>query len=100
MCVWPYDFLCLTISVRNSFCRARRGCRFFRLDFAFFGPDSRCRIGLLPLNFRHLADRMFFARDAEEHHAERNGSNAIAEERSHNARSEEHTSELQSLANL
>jgi len=85
MCVWPYDLFCLTIFVRNSFRRARRGCRFFRLDFAFFGPDSRYRIGLLPLDFRHLAERMFFARYAKQQHAERNSTEAVAEEKSHNA---------------
>ena len=85
MCVWPYDILCLTTFVRNSFRRDRRGCRFFRVDFAFFGPDPRCRIGLLPLVFRHLAERMFFARYAKQQHAERNSSDAVAEEKSHNA---------------
>jgi hypothetical protein len=71
--------------VRNSFRRAWRGCRFFRLDFAFFGPDSRCRIGLLSLDFRHLAERMFFARYAKQQHAERNSTEAVAEEKNHNA---------------
>src|SRR5438552_7897672 len=85
MCVWPYDLLCLTTFVRNSFRRDRRGCRFFRVDFVFFGPDPRCRIGLLPLIFRHLAERMFFARYAKQQHAERNSSDAVAEEKSHNA---------------
>jgi hypothetical protein len=85
MCVWPYDLLCLTIFVRNCFRRDRRGCRFSRLDFAFFGPDSRCRIELLPLDFRHLAERMFFARYAKQQYAERNSTEAVAEEKSHNA---------------
>src|SRR6266702_4478456 len=85
MCVWPYDLLCLTTFVRNSFCRDRRGCRFFRVDFAFFGPDPRCRIGLLPLVFRHLAERMLFARYAKQQRDERNSSDAVAEEKSHNA---------------
>src|SRR5882724_6782487 len=76
---------CLTTFVRNTFHRGRRGCRFFRVDFAFFGPDPRCRIGLLPLVFRHLAERMFFARYAKQQHAERNSSDAVAEEKSHNA---------------
>jgi hypothetical protein len=40
---------------------------------------------LLPLNFRHLAERMFFARDAKQHYAERNSAEAVAEEKSHNA---------------
>jgi len=57
----------------------------FQTRFAFFGPDSRCRIGLLPLDFRHLADRMFLARDAKQQHAERNSTDAVAEEKSHNA---------------
>ena len=85
MCVWPYDFLCLTISVRNSFRRARRGCRFFRLDFAFFGPDSRCWIGLFPLYFRHLTERMLFAGYAKQQHAEQNRNDALAEEKTHTA---------------
>ena len=73
----------LTSLVRNSFRRRWRGFRFF--NFAFFGPDCRCRIGLFALNFRHLAERMFFARYAKQQHAERNSSNAVAEEESHNA---------------
>ena len=71
------------IFVWNRFPRNRRGSRLFRLDFAFFGPDSRCRIGLLPLDLRHLAERMFFARYAKQQNAERNSTEAVAEEKNH-----------------
>ena len=47
-------------------------------------PDS-CWIGLLALNVRHLAERMFFAGYAKEKHAERNSDDALAKEASHNA---------------
>ena len=40
---------------------------------------------MLPLDFRHLAERMFFARYAKQQHAERNSTEAVAEEKSHNA---------------
>ena len=40
---------------------------------------------MLPLNFRYLAQRMFLARDAEQQHAERYSTEAVAEEKSHNA---------------
>jgi hypothetical protein len=40
---------------------------------------------LFPLNFRHLADRMFFARRGKQQNRERNSDGAAAEERSHNA---------------
>jgi S-DNA-T family DNA segregation ATPase FtsK/SpoIIIE len=40
---------------------------------------------LFTLDFRHLAERMFFARYAKQQHAERDSSNAAAEEKSHNA---------------
>jgi len=40
---------------------------------------------LFALDFRHLAEWMFFARDAKQQHAERDSSNAAAEEKSHNA---------------
>jgi len=40
---------------------------------------------LLALNFRHLTERMFFARYAKQQHPESNSSNAVAEENSHNA---------------
>src|SRR6185312_1509453 len=82
---WPYDLHSLTIFVRSTFRRHRRGCRFFRFDFTFFGPDFGCRIELLSLDFRHLAERMFFAGYAEQQHAERNSTDAVAEEKSHNA---------------
>jgi hypothetical protein len=40
---------------------------------------------LFALDFRHLAKRVFFAGYAKQQHAERNSSNAVAEEKSHNA---------------
>ena len=40
---------------------------------------------MLPLNFRHLADRMFFAGVGKQNNRERNDYNAQANERSHNA---------------
>jgi hypothetical protein len=40
---------------------------------------------LFPLDFRHLADRMLFARCRKQKDAERNGDDALAKERSHNA---------------
>jgi hypothetical protein len=42
-------------------------------------------IWLFPLNFRHLADRMLFARCVKQKDAERKGDDASANERSHNA---------------
>jgi len=42
-------------------------------------------IWLFPLNFRHLADRMLFARCGKQKEAERNSDDAPANERSHNA---------------
>ena len=69
--------------MRNLLRLPRRGFRFFH--FAFFGPVRFCRIALLALNFRHLTERMFFARYAKQQHAERNSSHAAAEEKSHNA---------------
>jgi hypothetical protein len=40
---------------------------------------------LFALDFRHLAERMFFARYAKQQHAKRDSSDAAAEEKSHNA---------------
>jgi hypothetical protein len=40
---------------------------------------------LFTLDFRHLAERMFFARNAKQQHAKRDSSNAAAEEKNHNA---------------
>jgi hypothetical protein len=37
------------------------------------------------LDFRHLAERVFFARYAKQQHAKRNSTDAVAEEKSHNA---------------
>ena len=48
-------------------------------------PDSFRWISLFPLDIRHLAERMFFARYAKEQRAERNNDDAMAEEASHNA---------------
>ena len=39
-----------------------------------------CWIGLFPLDFRHLADRMLFARCRKQEDAERNGDDALAKE--------------------
>jgi hypothetical protein len=69
--------------VRNLFGRGWREFRFFH--FALFGPIRFCRVALFSLDFWHLAERMFFARYAKQHSAERNSSNAVAEEKSHNA---------------
>jgi hypothetical protein len=51
----------------------------------FFGPISCCWIALFALNVPHLAERVFFAGYAKQQRAERNSSNAVAEEKSHNA---------------
>jgi hypothetical protein len=40
---------------------------------------------LLTLDFRHLPDRMLFARGGKQDNAERNSNDAQAKERSHNA---------------
>jgi hypothetical protein len=69
--------------VRDSFRRSRCTFRLFR--FAFFGPVSCCWIDLFALDVGHLAERMFFARNTQEQHAESDSSNAAAEEKSHNA---------------
>jgi hypothetical protein len=47
-------------------------------------PDLRW-IGLLALDFRHLAERMLFAGYAKQQHAEQNSNGALAKEKSHNA---------------
>ena len=47
-------------------------------------PDL-CWIGLFPLDFRHLADRMLFARCRKQKDAEGKSNNALAKERTHNA---------------
>jgi hypothetical protein len=46
---------------------------------------SLCRIRLLALDFRHLAEWMLFARCRKEDDRERNSNDATANERSHNA---------------
>jgi hypothetical protein len=40
---------------------------------------------LFALDFRHLAERVSFARYAKQQHAERDSSYAVTEEKSHNA---------------
>jgi hypothetical protein len=40
---------------------------------------------LFSLDFRHLVEWMFFARDAKQHHAKRDSTEAVAEKKSHNA---------------
>ena len=52
--------------------------------FCGIRPDL-CWIGLLPLNFRQLPERMLFAGCRKQDDAERNNDNALAEERTHNA---------------
>jgi hypothetical protein len=47
-------------------------------------PDL-CRIGLFPLDFRHLSDRMLFARCRKQGRRKENSEDALANERSHNA---------------
>ena len=52
--------------------------------FCWIRPDL-CRIGLVPLNFRHLADRMLLARRGKQGRRKENSEDALAEEGSHNA---------------
>jgi hypothetical protein len=47
-------------------------------------PD-RCWIGLFPLDFGHLIERMFFAGHGKQDNAERTSNGAQANERSHSA---------------
>ena len=69
--------------IRNRFgWRFRR--RFVRSLLCLLRPDLRW-IGLLSLNFRHLTDRMLFARRRKQKDAERNSDDALAKERTHNA---------------
>ena len=56
-----------------------------RVRFAFFGPDSLCRITLFSLSLRHLPERMFFAGYAKQQHGDGNSNDALADERSHDA---------------
>ena len=44
-----------------------------------------CRIGLFPLNFRHLADRMLFARCRKQSRRKENSEDGLANEATHNA---------------
>ena len=68
----------------NSFARTGGSRRFVRIFFCRVRPDF-CWIGLFPLDFWHLAERMFFAGYAKEKHAKRNSDDALANEASHNA---------------
>jgi len=47
-------------------------------------PDL-CWVGLFPLNFGHLADRMLFARCRKQSRRKKNGEDALANEGTHNA---------------
>ena len=69
----------------NSSGWSRRGYRFFRVHFAFFGPGSCCWISLFPLDVWHLAERVFFAGHAKQQQAESHTHQAPAQENSHNA---------------
>ena len=52
--------------------------------FCRIRPDLRW-IQLFPLNFRHLADRMFLARRGKQSRGKENSEDALANERTHNA---------------
>lgn len=52
--------------------------------FSCIRPDL-CRIRLFPLNFRHLADRVFFARRGKQGRRKENSKDALAKEGTHNA---------------
>jgi hypothetical protein len=52
--------------------------------FCRIRPDL-CWIGLFPLNFRHLADRMFLARRGKQGRGKENSEDALAKEGTHNA---------------
>ena len=58
------------MSLRVLFCRIRPGL---------------CWIGLFPLDFRHLADRMLFARRGKQGCRKENSNDALADEGSHSA---------------
>ena len=47
-------------------------------------PDL-CWIGLFPLSFRHLSDRMFLARRGKQGRRKENSEDALAKEGTHNA---------------
>jgi hypothetical protein len=47
-------------------------------------PDL-CWVGLFPLNFGHLADRMLFARCRKQGRRKENSEDALAKERTHNS---------------
>ena len=52
--------------------------------FCRIRPDL-CRVGLLPLNFGHLADRMLFARCRKQGGRKENSEDTLAKEGTHNA---------------
>ena len=52
--------------------------------FCAIRPDL-CWVGLFPLNFRHLADRMLFARRGKQGRRKENSEDALAKEGTHNA---------------
>ena len=52
--------------------------------FCRIRPDL-CWIGLFPLNFRHLAERMLFARRGKQDDRKENSDDALAKEGTHNA---------------
>ena len=70
--------------MRRGFGR-RWGTRRFVSSFLCRVRPNLYWIGLLTLDVRHLAERMFFAGYAKEKHAERNNDDALAEKASHNA---------------
>jgi hypothetical protein len=47
-------------------------------------PDL-CRIGLFPLNFRHLSKRMLFARGRKQGNRKENSEDALTNEGNHSA---------------
>jgi hypothetical protein len=52
--------------------------------FCRIRPDL-CWVGLFPLNFGHLADRMLFARCRKQRRRKENSEDALANEGTHNA---------------
>ena len=52
--------------------------------FCRIRPDL-CWVGLFPLNFGHLADRMLFARCRKQRRRKENSEDALAKERTHNS---------------
>ena len=52
--------------------------------FCRIRPDF-CWVGLFPLNFGHLADRMLFARRRKQRRRKENSEDALAKEGTHNS---------------